>query len=70
MDIEKPKLTPEEDSWQPLLDSLALFTADFMAERAAPPPQPRDDLFGGLVRADNSGAPPPFPTRAGVNRDP
>ena len=38
-------LIPEHDSWQTLLDSLALFSDDFMAERQQPAPQSRDDLF-------------------------
>lgn len=38
-------LIPEHDSWQTLLDSLALFFDDFMDERQQPAPQVRDDLF-------------------------
>ncbi|KPV50927.1 virulence factor [Kouleothrix aurantiaca] len=38
-------LIPEHDSWQTLLDSLELFSDDFMAERQQPAPQARDDLF-------------------------
>lgn len=38
-------LIPEEDSWRALLDSLALFTDDFMAERAQPAEQQREGLF-------------------------
>ncbi|GAB4411294.1 MAG: AbrB/MazE/SpoVT family DNA-binding domain-containing protein [Anaerolineales bacterium] len=38
-------LIPEEDSWQALLDSLALFSDDFMAERAQPATQQREGLF-------------------------
>ncbi len=38
-------LIPEHDSWQTLLDSLALFSDDFMDERQQPAPQVRDDLF-------------------------
>lgn len=38
-------LIPEHDSWQTLLDSLELFSDDFMAERQQPAAQTRDDLF-------------------------
>ncbi len=38
-------LIPEHDSWQTLLDSLALFSDDFMAERIQPPVDTRDSLF-------------------------
>ena len=38
-------LLPEHDSWQPLVDSLSMFSDDFMAERNQPPPQVREDLF-------------------------
>ncbi len=38
-------LIPEQDSWQPLLDSLALFTDDFMAERDQPGVQEREQIF-------------------------
>ncbi len=38
-------LIPEHDSWQTLLDSLELFSDDFMVERQQPAPQARDDLF-------------------------
>lgn len=38
-------LIPEYDSWQTLIDSLSMFSDDFMAERNQPPPQPREDLF-------------------------
>ena len=38
-------LLPEHDSWQPLIDSLSMFSDDFMAERNQPPPQVREDLF-------------------------
>ncbi|MFN8479267.1 MAG: type II toxin-antitoxin system VapB family antitoxin [Kouleothrix sp.] len=38
-------LIPEHDSWQTLLDSLALFSDDFMAERQQPAAQARDELF-------------------------
>jgi antitoxin VapB len=33
---------PEHDCWQPLLESLPLFSEDFMAERMQPPP-PMDE---------------------------
>jgi antitoxin VapB len=38
-------LIPEYDSWQPLIDSLSMFSDDFMVERNQPPGQPREDLF-------------------------
>lgn len=38
-------LLPEYDSWQPLLDSLAMFSDDFLADRNQPPTQAREDLF-------------------------
>jgi len=38
-------LIPEQDSWQTLVDSLALFSDDFMAERRQPETQQRTDLF-------------------------
>ena len=38
-------LIPEYDSWQPLIESLSMFSDDFMAERNQPPTQPREDLF-------------------------
>ncbi|MBS1967054.1 MAG: antitoxin [Chloroflexi bacterium SZAS-1] len=38
-------LIPEHDSWQTLLDSLALFSDDFMAERQQPAAQARAELF-------------------------
>src|SRR5919108_4444292 len=38
-------LIPEYDSWQPLIDSLDMFSDDFMADRNQPPTQPREDLF-------------------------
>lgn len=38
-------LIPEHDSWQTLLESLALFSDDFMAERNQPPTDTRDPLF-------------------------
>ncbi len=39
-------LIPEDDSWQPLMESVALFSSDFMADREQPPPQERDAVFG------------------------
>ncbi|MFP4437063.1 MAG: antitoxin [Chloroflexaceae bacterium] len=36
---------PEYDSWQPLIDSLSMFSDDFMVKRNQPPGQPREDLF-------------------------
>jgi antitoxin VapB len=38
-------LIPEYDSWLPLIESLSMFSDDFMAERNQPPTQPREDLF-------------------------
>ena len=38
-------LIPEHDSWQPLIDSLTMFSDDFMAERNQPPVQAREDAF-------------------------
>ena len=38
-------LLPEYDSWQPLIESLAMFSDDFMADRNQPPVQAREDLF-------------------------
>lgn len=38
-------LIPEENSWQSLIESLELFSADFMAEREQPPTQSREDIF-------------------------
>ncbi len=38
-------LIPEQDSWEPLLDSLTLFSDDFMHERMQPPVDHRDTLF-------------------------
>lgn len=38
-------LIPEYDSWQPLIESLSMFSDDFMTERNQPPTQPREDLF-------------------------
>lgn len=36
---------PVSFPWQPLLDSLPLFTDDFMKDRPQPPSQNRDDVF-------------------------
>jgi antitoxin VapB len=38
-------LIPEHDSWQTLIESLDLFSDDFMAERQQPPSQARAELF-------------------------
>jgi antitoxin VapB len=38
-------LIPEQDSWQSLVDSLALFSDDFMVERDQPEAQHREDAF-------------------------
>lgn len=38
-------LIPEHDSWQTLIDSLDLFSEDFLAERRQPPVEQRPDLF-------------------------
>lgn len=38
-------LIPEEDSWQSLIESLDLFTPDFMQDREQPPIQTREDIF-------------------------
>ena len=38
-------LIPEQDSWQSLIDSLDLFTDDFMADRAQPETQQREQAF-------------------------
>jgi len=38
-------ILPEYDSWQPLLDSLDMFSDDFMAERVEPTPQEREAPF-------------------------
>lgn len=39
-------LIPEEDSWQSLIDSVQLFSDDFMAEREQPDVQLRESAFG------------------------
>lgn len=38
-------LLPYHASWDTLLESLALFSPDFMSERVQPPVQGRGDLF-------------------------
>lgn len=38
-------LIPEHDSWQTFIESLSMFSDDFMAERNQPPTQPREVLF-------------------------
>jgi antitoxin VapB len=38
-------LIPEHDSWQTLVESLSLFSDDFMADRQQPVIQTRADLF-------------------------
>jgi antitoxin VapB len=38
-------LIPEEDSWRALVDSLPLFSADFMEERSQPASQQREGVF-------------------------
>ena len=38
-------LLPYQTPWNTLLDSLALFSADFMNERNQPPAQDRDGAF-------------------------
>jgi antitoxin VapB len=38
-------LIPEQDSWQSLIESLDLFTDDFMAEREQPETQQREQAF-------------------------
>jgi len=35
-------LTPKDNAWDSLINSLSLFTDDFMAERKQPPVQARD----------------------------
>lgn len=39
-------LIPEHDAWQTLIESLDLFSDDFMEERRQPPTQDRAELFG------------------------
>ena len=38
-------LLPYQTPWKTLLDSLSLFSADFMSERTQPPLQQREDAF-------------------------
>jgi antitoxin VapB len=38
-------LIPEQDSWQSLVDSVYLFSDDFMAEREQPDTQQRESAF-------------------------
>ena len=38
-------LIPEQDSWQTLIESLAQFSDDVMAERRQPPTQEREGIF-------------------------
>ncbi|WP_129629031.1 type II toxin-antitoxin system antitoxin VapB [Candidatus Oscillochloris fontis] len=38
-------LIPEHDSWQLMIESLALFSDDFLVERVQPPVEERDNLF-------------------------
>ena len=38
-------LLPYQTPWKTLLDSLSLFSDDFMAEREQPPVQDREDIF-------------------------
>lgn len=38
-------LIPEHDSWQSMIESLTLFSDDFMEERVQPPVEERNDLF-------------------------
>jgi antitoxin VapB len=38
-------LLPTTDSWQPLIQSLELFTEDFMSERNQPEQPGREELF-------------------------
>lgn len=38
-------LIPEYDSWDSLIESVHLFSADFLAERHQPDQQQREDLF-------------------------
>ena len=38
-------LLPVDSEWQPLIDSLAEFDDDFMADRNQPPQQHRPELF-------------------------
>jgi antitoxin VapB len=38
-------LIPEHDSWQTMIDSLALFSDDFMEDRIQPPIDERESAF-------------------------
>jgi antitoxin VapB len=38
-------LIPEHDSWQSMIDSLALFSDDFMDDRVQPPVEERENAF-------------------------
>lgn len=38
-------LIPEDNSWQPLIDSLDMFSDDFMAERDQLPDEDRGQIF-------------------------
>jgi antitoxin VapB len=38
-------LFPTQRPWEPLIDSLSKFSADFMKERKQPKQQTREDLF-------------------------
>lgn len=38
-------LLPYQTPWKTMLDSLSLFSADFMTEREQPPAQDREDIF-------------------------
>ncbi|MBU2610590.1 MAG: antitoxin [Chloroflexi bacterium] len=38
-------LLPYQTPWETLLNSLSLFSADFLSERAQPPVQQRQDAF-------------------------
>ena len=38
-------LLPESDSWQPFIESLTMFSEDFMQEREQPQRQDRPDVF-------------------------
>lgn len=38
-------LLPYQTPWETLLDSLSLFSVDFMSERVQPPTQQRQDAF-------------------------
>jgi antitoxin VapB len=37
-------ITPKDNAWESLINSLSLFTDDFMAERNQPPIQVREEL--------------------------